>query len=155
MAAKKKVAKSEKVGRDLSREAGIGLAKPDKSRPYRDRENLDREDALDATISFRTTHKNKRTFEAACESGGWSKSDYLRMLQEGMQGDEKKQAVVSANEIAYQIRKAGNNINQIAHSLNLAARYKHIDLRIAKATIVQLDAIRRAMVASLEGYLED
>lgn len=152
MVVKKKAAKKAS---DLSQVEGIGLAKPDKKRPYRERGNPDRRDALDATVTFRTTRSNADAFTQACEAGGWSKSDYLRMLQEGMQGDEKKPLIVDANLIAYQIRKAGNNINQIAHVLNKAARFSQIDARLAKAAIVHLDAINRSMIESLTAFLED
>lgn len=112
-------------------------------------------DKLTETVSFRTTKENKDRFKKRVQESGWTHADFFRAVFEGSDArivykPINPRTLPDFRGAAFQIRKAGNNLNQIAHALNRAAKQKHIDKRLALAAIVQLNAIHREFVASIE-----
>lgn len=111
-------------------------------------------EGLTKTLAFRVTEAEAERFQQRCDESGWSRADLFRAA---FMGTETRIVYKPLNPrtlpdyraAAYQIRKAGNNINQIAHALNRAAKHGHVDDRLATAALVQLRAIQRAFVASI------
>ncbi|MGB4064343.1 MAG: plasmid mobilization relaxosome protein MobC [Azonexus sp.] len=138
MSAKKSVRKAKKV-------SAIDVQAP--QRPYGEK--------LTKTIAFRVTEVEANRFEKRCDESGWSRADLFRATLLGTDTKinykpVKPQTLPDFRGAAFQIRKAGNNLNQIAHSLNRAAKSKHIDERLVVAALVQLRAIKREFIAAIE-----
>ena len=112
-------------------------------------------EGLTKTLSFRVTDAEADRFQQRCDESGWSRADLFRAA---FMGTETRLVYKPVNPrtlpdyraAAYQIKKAGNNLNQIAHALNKAAKQGNVDDRLATAALVQLRAIQKEFIARID-----
>lgn len=119
---------------------------PKAERPYGE--------GLTKTIAFRVSDDEYQDFDGKCEQAGLSKSEFFRAAILGaavtIQAPRRPAKSPDYRKAESQIRRAGNNINQIAHTLNTAALAGEIADRHAAAAVVMLAKIRRELRAAIE-----
>lgn len=111
-------------------------------------------EGLTKTIAFRVDDSEYQRYDAKCAQAGLSKSEFFRaaVLGAAVTIEPVKRPPKSPDyrKAEAQIRRAGNNINQIAHALNIAALAGQIQEHHAAAAVTMLTAIRRDLRAKVE-----
>ena len=92
-------------------------------------------ESLNKTIAFRVTEDEALRFQDRCNESGWSRADLFRAT---LLGTETKinykpvnpRSLPDYRGAAFQIRKAGNNLNQIARIANSAGQILPCEVKI-------------------------
>lgn len=114
------------------------------------RPKIDESERL-VTFSFRVRAQDKAAFERRCEEAGLSPSAVFRQAfvekQPVIQAVAKKTPIEKA--VLFIVKKASNNLNQIAHALNAAHLEGRISEDLYRKVEASLDMILRHLKATL------
>lgn len=109
-------------------------------------------DSLTQRINFRLTERDHDAFKARVTASGLTESGFFRecVLTNKTEVIAKERRTDEQEKILFIVRKASNNINQIAHRLHSDSLAEKIDEATYIATLENLQQLSQYLKATLK-----